>query len=298
MDPARAIMEVTFWGARGSYPVPGKGTLLFGGNTACHSVRVGGRLIVFDAGTGSISLGRQLVKASEAVNIALFLSHNHLDHTAGLLYFKPTYQKTTSMHIFGPADRRGNCKKTLDDLSLPPAHPVPFDNMGMAYACRTVGDGDRIVWRPGDEKPRVMDAQETAGPEDVLVKVMFNRRHPVDGVLNFRIEYGGKSYVYATDVEGDEETGDPDLAGFAAGADLLAHDCQYTSENYFARHRGWGHSTPAMAVKTAQMAGVGRLVLIHHEPEYDDSRLAAMEAETKTLFPASFFAREGQSVCL
>lgn len=298
VEPGQTAMEIAFWGTRGSYPVPGGDTLVYGGNTACHSLRAGGRVLVIDAGTGIIGLGKELVKETSNHNIALFLSHNHLDHTSGLLYFKPNYRKTTHMHIFGPVDSHGGVRQALDELTLPPSHPVPLDSMGMMFTCKTIGDGDRVAWRPGADKPEILDASDRTGPEDVVVRAMFNRRHPVDGVLNFRVEHGGKAYVYATDVEGDEDKGDPDLAALAAGADLLAHDGQYTSEDYQALHRGWGHSTPAMAVKTATMAGVKRLAIIHHEPGYDDAKLAAMEAETKKLFPNSFFAREGQTIRL
>ena len=90
-------------------------------------------------------------------------------------------------------------------------------------------DGEVVTWRPGADAPELLAPGAATGPGDVVVRVMKNSLHPVEGVLNFRIEYGGKTYVYATDVEGDEEKGDPRLADFARGADLLAHDGQYTS---------------------------------------------------------------------
>ena len=291
-------MEIAFWGTRGSYPVPGHGTLVYGGNTACHSVLAGDRMIIIDAGTGIINLGKKLTEGTKPLNLALFLSHLHIDHTSGLLYFRPNFRKTTNLHIFGPIDSRGSVKTTLEDLTLPPSHPISINTMGMNFTCNSITDGNSIIWRQGAANPVIMDPAEQAESEDVVIKTMFNNRHPVDGVLNFRIEHKNKAYVYATDVEGDEDTGDPDLIRFAAGADLMAHDGQYTSAAYKAVHRGWGHSTAAMAVKTAQMAGVKQLALIHHEPAHDDAKLAVMEEETKRLFANSFFAKEGQVVHL
>ena len=42
--------KIKFRGVRGSYPVPSADYLKYGGNTACVEVRVGGHLIILDAG--------------------------------------------------------------------------------------------------------------------------------------------------------------------------------------------------------------------------------------------------------
>ncbi len=291
-------MKIKFWGTRGSYPLPGKPTLEYGGNTSCTSIEVGGRLIILDAGTGIINLGHELVKQNSKHNIVLFLSHNHLDHTAGLLYFKPTYLKSTFMHIYGPTDSQGSTADTLDELTLPPAHPVPLTAMGMEFACKAFRQGQIFGWRKGVENPGVHATEVQTSPDDVVVGVLHNKLHPVDGVLNFRVEYQGRAFVYATDVEGNAETGDSALAAFAKNASILSHDCQYTQPEYIAKHQGWGHSTPEMAVKTAKMAGVKQLVLVHHEPTYTDAKIAEMAAHTKTLFPNSIFAKEGMEICI
>jgi phosphoribosyl 1,2-cyclic phosphodiesterase len=53
---------VRFWGVRGSYPMSGRQILKFGGHTSCVEVRAGGHLLIFDAGTGIIALGKELLK--------------------------------------------------------------------------------------------------------------------------------------------------------------------------------------------------------------------------------------------
>src|SRR5437763_16093817 len=105
-------------------------------------------------------------------------------------------------------------------------------------------------------------------------------RHP--GVtFGFRIECGGRALVYATDQEphpsgnGGEPSLDPALLQFAAGADLLICDAQYTPEEYRERV-GWGHSSVTDAVRLAHAAGVGRLTLFHHDPERSDEALDAL----------------------
>ena len=298
MEAGNATISITFRGVRGSHPMPGPTTLRYGGNTTSQEVRVGGRLLVFDAGTGIISLGHDIASQPGPHEMAVFFSHNHHDHIGGILYFRPAYMPSTIMHIFGPADKPGDILDALERLSQPAAHPVQLARMGMKYDSTPLEGGETVVWREGEAAPRLARPDEEFTPRDVVVKVMKNALHPVEGVLNFRIEYGGKAYVYATDVEGDEETGDPALAEFARGADLLAHDGQYTSEEYFPRRKGWGHSTVAMAVKTASMAGVKRLAVIHHDPGHDDDQLDAMEREAQAHMPGAFLAREGQTVVL
>src|SRR6266498_495581 len=73
-------LRVKFWGVRGSYPAPGAGTIKYGGNTACVEIHAGERTIVLDAGTGIISLGRELA-ARHSHEVVLLFSHLHHDHT-------------------------------------------------------------------------------------------------------------------------------------------------------------------------------------------------------------------------
>lgn len=287
-------IRVIFRGVRGSYPMPGPDTLLFGGNTTCQEVRAGGRIVVFDAGTGIIKLGRDLMLEEGDRRLAIFFSHSHHDHTGGLLHFKPVYVPSSIVTFLGPGGGDTGIMADLERLSSAAAHPVQLAKMGMRYVCVEIGGGDVVLWSPGEDRPRLVAKDFQAGPEDVLVRIFGNPRHPLRGVLNFRLEHAGRSYVYATDVEGHEECGDPALAEFARGADLMSHDGQYSSEDYARNRKGWGHSTVRMAIRTAVLAGVPRLAIVHHEPEYDDARLLRMEREAQRIFPGVFFARENQ----
>ncbi|MGH7941957.1 MAG: MBL fold metallo-hydrolase, partial [Limisphaerales bacterium] len=53
----KVATTLRFWGARGSIPTPGPGTVRYGGNTSCVEVRSGGEIIILDAGTGLRGLG-------------------------------------------------------------------------------------------------------------------------------------------------------------------------------------------------------------------------------------------------
>ena len=83
---------------------------------------------------------------------------------------------------------------------------------------------------------------------DVSVE-SFPLNHP-QGAYGYRIEAGGKSIVYATDLEHGDAQLDRILRDYASGADVLIYDAQYNDEEY-ASHRGWGHSTWREATRVA-----------------------------------------------
>src|SRR5262245_47358293 len=100
-------MQVTFWGVRGSVPAPGPETNRYGGNTSCVELRTeAGALIVLDAGTGAIPLGRTLLSGPFGEGkgeAAIFLSHAHWDHIQGFNFFAPVFVPGNKLAVFGPA---------------------------------------------------------------------------------------------------------------------------------------------------------------------------------------------------
>ena len=87
-------IKVKFRGVRGSHPTAKQSHLKYGGNTSCVEVFAGGNLIILDAGTGIIDLGRDLQKehilsgtdlySRTPISATLILSHIHQDHIHGL----------------------------------------------------------------------------------------------------------------------------------------------------------------------------------------------------------------------
>src|SRR5205085_4102314 len=110
----------------------------------------------------------------------------------------------------------------------------------------------------------------------------------------FRIERGGKVLVICTDVEHGEEI-DPQVVELSRGADLLVHDAQYTAEE-LRTHGGWGHSSFDQAMQVAEMAGVKRLAMTHHDPEHDDEFLDRIEKLCRERFSNTVLAREGMEI--
>src|SRR5690625_2462110 len=109
-----AALRVTCWGTRGSIPSPGPATTRYGGNTSCLEVRAGGRLLIFDAGTGIRGLGQRLAASADPVEADLFLTHFHWDHIQGLPFFAPLYDARTRLRIHGAPQDGVNARSELD----------------------------------------------------------------------------------------------------------------------------------------------------------------------------------------
>ena len=293
---------VKFWGVRGSYPTPGAQTIAYGGNTTCVEVRAGKYTIILDAGTGIIPLGREIARRSRGemtspLPILILFSHLHHDHTQGFPFFGPAYNPATRLHMYG----HGTSEQTLEDVlaqnQTPPAFPLNLRDMNATLDIREISPSDSVVF--DGHGIRLSKNGATNDPDAVVIRLMKSYAHP-GGVFIYRITWHGHSLVYATDVEG-YVGGDCRLAAFAKGADLLIHDGQYSEEHYcglngWASTQGFGHSTPQMACQTASAAGVKRLALTHHDPNYDDEAVRNLEEQAQSLFPGAFAAREGLEI--
>ena len=296
---------VRFWGTRGSFPVPGPGTVRYGGNTTCVEVEVGGHTIIIDAGTGIINLGYELIKRAKQrgdvpIVATLLLTHMHHDHTQGFPYFVPAYIGSSVLHILGPRTFEEDLEETLGHAVLPPSFPVSLYEMPSLKVVRSLREMEAIAYLPGQSEPKIYNIyhERFETPADAVnVRIQKSYAHPRNGVYLYRIEWRGKSMVFASDTEGYVDT-DQRLVSFSMNTDLIIHDAQYTHQDYVKGRQGWGHSTPQMACDVAKAANARRLVLTHHEPRYNDEAIAALEREAQTIFPATQAAYEGLEIIL
>jgi phosphoribosyl 1,2-cyclic phosphodiesterase len=268
-------MRIKFWGVRGSIASPGPETALVGGNTSCVEVRCGSTRIILDAGTGLRRLGDAMLAEGPA-KATLLLSHLHWDHIQGLPFFVPAYLPSTELDVVGPITGIVSLGEALSRQMSAPTFPVRHDELGAQIRLNEV--------KPG--------ASFDVGEARVKVAKL---NHP-GGVLAYRIEHEGKAIVYATDTE-HYACVDPVLKQLSEGADVLIYDAQYTPEEYRGEHGrsrvGWGHSTFVAAADAARAAGVGKLVLFHHDPTRSDAGVADIERKTQSLFTETIAAREG-----
>jgi len=261
--------------------MPGPSTIAIGGNSSCVEISTADRTLVFDAGTGMIALGRDLLRRPGRPEVHLFLSHLHHDHIEGLRFFAPAYTPEWTCHIYGPRGEGANSlPRILARVMTPRLFPVELSQLAADLAIQEIAPGARL--RPGGKPP-------------VTVASHLSEAHPKAGVTFYRVECAGRSIVYATDVE-SARGGFDEVVEFARGADVLIHDAQYTDEEYFGGHlnkSGWGHSTVRQAAETAAAAGVHTLYLFHHDPAHDDAEVLRLEQVARSIFPESYAASEG-----
>ena len=279
-------MKVKIWGARGSVPAPGPEMNRYGGNTSCVQVTLdSGEELVLDAGTGIRNLGMHLL-GDPHVNI--LLTHLHLDHIQGLMFFPPCFRAESTITIWGPASPEATLEDRIARYISAPLSPVEVRELPCDVSFR---DTPASEWTVGSATIRA-EAVTHRGP-----------------TLGYRITEGDTSLCYIPDHEPALGTSltdlDPEwISGFdlARGADLLIHDCQYDDDEY-PDHIGWGHSALGDAVTFAQRTEVKGLALFHHDPLHTDEYLDGFAARAQERFaeaggdPASLeLAREGQDI--
>jgi phosphoribosyl 1,2-cyclic phosphodiesterase len=264
---------VRFWGVRGSIACPGPDTVRYGGNTSCVEIRCGERILVFDGGTGLRLLGNELMRAGKPADLDLFYSHTHFDHICGLPFFAPCYDPRSRIRIWAGHLNGRDIKSVLKDMMIEPLFPIPIGIFTARLEFIDFTAGKKLAPHSG--------IRLATGPLN----------HP-NGATGYRIEFAGKVVAYITDTE--HRPGDPDhnVLELIKRADLMIYDATYTDAE-FPEHKCWGHSTWQEGVRLADAAGVGTLVIFHHDPGHDDAFMDQVAAEAAAVRPGTIVAREG-----
>jgi phosphoribosyl 1,2-cyclic phosphodiesterase len=251
-------MRLKVWGARGSVPAPGPEMNRYGGNTSCVELELSdGSTLIIDAGTGIRTLGVGIAQKLPKINI--LLTHLHLDHIQGLMFFAPCFRSGSEITIWGPSSPEASLEERIARYISAPLSPVEVRELPCDVNFR---DTPPTEWQIG---PATIRAESVT------------HRGPT---LGYRITDGdGTTLTYISDHEpglgSPLDTLEPDwISGFdlARDADLLIHDCQYTDEEY-PEHVGWGHSRLSDALLFARRVEAKRLLLFHHDPLHSDDFL-------------------------
>jgi len=269
-------MDVKLWGTRGSIPSPGPETIRYGGNTSCVGVTLSdGSLLALDAGTGIRNLG--LALGPEPTRLHILLTHLHLDHIQGLVFFAPAFRPQTEIVIWGPASPEASLRDRIGRYISAPLSPVEVRELPCDVSFRHCPETE---WEIGSARIRAGSVTHR-GP-----------------TLGYRIDDGDSSLAYIPDHEpalgADLGSLDEDwISGFALAEDasLLIHDGQYADDEY-PEHVGWGHSALSHALTFAHRSRAERTVLFHHDPLHSDDRLDAHAADARARW-AELGGREG-----
>ena len=292
-------MKVKFWGTRGSIPTPisplaienkirqalrgANGVDLssdaaieryleclpltirqtVGGNTSCVEVRAGEQLLILDAGSGLRLLGGELMKEKFGKGQGeadILLTHPHWDHIQGMPFFVPGFIPGNRLTFHSA---RTDLEAVFVGQQVETYFPVQLNQLRATLEFKHI-------------------PAETWSQIGELRVYPLRLSHPGES-YGYRIEYDGKSMVYATDSEYKSMTpqSTQKFIDFFQGTDLLIFDAQYTLSDALDKV-DWGHSTPLMGAELAYRAGVHRLLLFHHDPLADDQTIygGLKQAET------------------
>jgi ribonuclease BN (tRNA processing enzyme) len=188
--------------------------------------------VVLDAGSGMCRIGEY----RQTDRLDIFLSHAHLDHIAGLTYLINLVPSEVARNtiVHGEAAKLAAVREHLfAELVFPVAPPFRFETL--RDSCPLPGGGQLTH---------------------------FPLKHP-GGSVGFRLEWPGHSLAYVTDTTAAV---DAQYVSQIRGADLLVH------EAYFAEAASdmpviTGHSWLQAVAEVAAAAGVGRLLLVHIDPQ-------------------------------
>jgi phosphoribosyl 1,2-cyclic phosphodiesterase len=250
-------MRIKIWGARGSVPAPGPETMHYGGNTSCVEVTLSdGSTLILDAGTGIRNLGLALPRVERPTHI--LLTHLHLDHIQGLMFFAPLFRPESEIIVWGPASPEASLRERIARYISAPLAPVEVRELPSHVSFR---EAEPLEWELGPARIRAQAV---------------NHRGPT---LGYRIDDRDTSLCYIPDHEPGlgaplSQLEDDWISGFglARGASTLIHDCQYTDAEY-PNHLGWGHSPIADALEFGHRVEAEKLILFHHDPLHSDDFL-------------------------
>lgn len=274
-------MVATFWGVRGTLPVPGKKTIRYGGNTNCVTLSIGSNeCLIFDAGTGIKEFSNYLVSQNKLpIKASLFITHPHYDHIQGVPFFVPLYQDQNVFDIYGTYHDHLTIENCLAGQMDSIHFPVTMKEFAAQITFHNL-------------------KEESFQLNNVHVKTIF-LNHP-GGSIGYRIDYHKKSFCYVTDHELYLENSPhyskekvEQLIHFIYQADVLIMDATYFDEEY-SKKIGWGHTSISRAIDIADRAQVKLMCLYHHDPDQFDKDIDLKLKLARTLLKA----RHSKTICI
>jgi len=199
------------------------------GNTPCIAVHAGGRLIVFDAGSGFSKI-KEACEFSGVKRIDVFLSHLHIDHVEGL-HTLARLPKGVVAIIYAP-------RRYLQKLFLFLNHPFTAP----PEICNA--------------KIRLLSFEASASK--LPYKISSLPLVHADPCFGYRLEIEGKTIAYCTDTGPCEN-----FLALAKNADILITECSLLPGTKISER--WPHLNPETAARLAKDAGAKKLVLSHFD---------------------------------
>lgn len=265
-------------------------------------------LWMFDCGE---STQRQMMQAKVSFHkkLKVFLTHLHGDHVLGLpgvLQTMALMDRKETVAVYGPVG--------IKDFLLCAKETLKFGLTFAVEISEILGEG--IIC---DEKEYSVVAAKSNHAVDSYAYAFVEKPRPgkfypkkalalgvpegelwskLQGGVEIKLANGkvvkpsdvmgplrnGRRIVYTGDTRPFEA-----FAKFAAGADLIIHDCTF-DDSLSEKAEVDGHSTPSQAAEQAKAAGAKRLVLTHISARYPDANVLLEQA--KKVFAHTMLAED------
>src|SRR5881398_1990649 len=299
--PAR----IRFWGVRGSIPVPGKGTVRYGGNTSCVEVRADGETIILDAGSGIRLLGLALDKefGSRSMKLTLLISQTHWDHIQGLPFFIPAYNQKNLIRVLGYEGARAGLAKILASQMETPFFPVSLRELPSHLAIEELKEMEFNVGKVKVQAKFANHPGICAGYRLFTSAGSIAYMPDNEPYESLKLQLAAQNGIDGKEARDFADAERAKMVEFVRDCEVAILDGQYTDEEY-QKHIGWGHSSLSSVVGLALDANVKRVLLFHHDPSHDDEMIDRMVEQARELVRKSGKAmviegaREGAEILL
>ena len=280
-------IKLKVYGCKGSVPhhKPTSETSCYGGNTTCLTLESEGDVLILDAGTGILSLEKELKSKYPNYPVGIpapviVLSHLHLDHIAGFSTFAPVWHDEAKMSIYSFSHDERPIKEQIFGVFKPPYWPVM--TTGINVDCIPIEKGTMFNVGCFNLHP-------------------FEAAHP-DNSYNFHITDGKHTVAYLVDCEvaALDPAAYQKLIDICKDVDVIVLDASYSPEDYETK-KGWGHSTYEDGVKLAHEANCKRILFTHYSPEYSNAEIDRWRHDLESRYPGNdkfLFAKEGMELIL
>jgi hypothetical protein len=287
---------------------------VYGGETTCIEVETADdEIILLDGGSGIRHFALSILKRwkdRRDRTLHFFGSHEHLDHRSGLPFSRFVFVKDNpfTVHIYGSyrflqaLDERFGifCRHIGETTHLD--DPLDYTMMAATFVGTEIRNPDDpggyarfadTCWNVRDIKQPIVIGKTTITP--------FNVYHGLTRVLAYKIERGGKSFVFCTDHElrhGPDEVNERQRESMAAearlrhyctDADLGYFDGQYRISEYLGqkgigtappvKKMDWGHGCIEDVVRRAMQCRIKHTLIGHHDPDREWNEQIAIDKE-------------------
>lgn len=247
--------------------------------TCCYCLEIGRSLFILDAGTGMARFGEPTGAriAAKYTSINILLSHYHYDHLIGLTYL-PLFFPGKQLNIFGPGKELygKGVREILNTFFDTLFFSTPLAAFPMRLTCTDLVPGRTVI--DGHQVEAVL--QQHSAPS-----------------LGYRIN---DDIAYVTDTCSSTTTLD-----LAAHVRLLLHESWLDHQDSTALPQAeqdasqpMPHTSIDQVLHVACHAQVERLMLIHLNPSYAQSRLDNMLVYARHHFADTLLATDNQQVTL